>query len=717
MKILKFSWWWNLLSVLLMGGAGVVAQTPLQWRLDTTSVQFFSGSSSGSAGWRTHFEAVNTVDNGDGMRSPTFTGAGEAWIEAQVTGPEQVSFFWAHRSGGVNRMACRVNGVERVVCAATVEGRWQRGVVDLPAGVHTVRWVYSQSGSVATDAWLDWVSLKSETGLRFAGEPWHAVNKGAVVQTQLAMQPGAVRWGVKVPSVMPPGLGLVASTGVVMGLATKPGRWRTVFTATTAGGEVREFAVTWDVTEPLNLASAADSDVLAFSSEAAGGNGAWQPQAGGGRGGGDSLLAGGPGVATGWSDLTTTVTGPDVMSWWSLVERGGMRVMVDGVVREVLGLAEGVETWRRSWVVIPAGVHEVRWRAVPYRGDAVVRLDDVRLRSEVRPFFGELRRVGAGRDGVIRWPLVVGGAGLGYAATGLPEGVAVDPVSGLLAGQPVRRGRWLVNLKAENAEGSDEVACWVDATVPVGEAVDNAGLFWGGESGSGWYGEDAVDGVGGSVLRSPPLVAGRSAAATVAVQGPAVVLFRVKVTGAGTADGVSVLLDGKRVQAAWRGEVPWRDESVLVPAGLHELSWVYEAGAGTNPAVAMACLDRVEVRSYYTWAAGIAEIASMPEPEDDPDKDGLSNALEYALGSDPAKPTNPPGLTVMASGSVKTVEWMRPAASVVGVVTKLEVRRSGAARWSGEDLTVLRDDSRGIKATVPVRGGETLEFRVRATVP
>ena len=33
-----------------------------------------------------------------------------------------------------------------------------------------------------------------------------------------------------------------------------------------------------------------------------------------------------------------------------------MRVMVDGVVREVLGWAEGVETWRRSWVVIPAGV-------------------------------------------------------------------------------------------------------------------------------------------------------------------------------------------------------------------------------------------------------------------------------------------------------------------------------------------------------------------------
>jgi hypothetical protein len=32
-------------------------------------------------------------------------------------------------------------------------------------------------------------------------------------------------------------------------------------------------------------------------------------------------------------------------------------------------------------------------------------------------------------------------------------------------------------------------------------------------------------------------------------------------------------------------------------------------------------------------------------------------------------------------------------------------------------LTVLRDDSRGIKASVPVRGGETLEFRVRATVP
>ena len=97
------------------------------------------------------------------------------------------------RGGGGKRMASRDDGGGRVGWGATVEGRWQRGVVDLPAGVHTVRWVYSQSGSVATDAWLDWVSLKSETGLRFAGEPWHAVTKGEVVQTLLESQPG-VAW-------------------------------------------------------------------------------------------------------------------------------------------------------------------------------------------------------------------------------------------------------------------------------------------------------------------------------------------------------------------------------------------------------------------------------------------------------------------------------------------------------------------------------------------
>jgi hypothetical protein len=59
-----------------------------------------------------------------------------------------------------------------------------------------------------------------------------------------------------------------------------------------------------------------------------------------------------------------------------------------------------------------------------------------------------------------------------YGATGLPTGLAIDPVTGRISGRPAAIGTYLVSLSASNAAGTATETCSFEVVYPPTESVE-----------------------------------------------------------------------------------------------------------------------------------------------------------------------------------------------------------------------------------------------------
>jgi Leucine-rich repeat (LRR) protein len=101
-------------------------------------------------------QSTNTHDGVEAWQSGPLNDDEENWLEATVTGPGLLRFWWAVDSEeGFDFLVFEMDGDYQ----ADISGAstWSRMTLDLGEGTHTLRWTYSKDGSEAEGADAGWV--------------------------------------------------------------------------------------------------------------------------------------------------------------------------------------------------------------------------------------------------------------------------------------------------------------------------------------------------------------------------------------------------------------------------------------------------------------------------------------------------------------------------------------------------------------------------------
>ena len=593
---------WLVFCLLASGALRLRAASQLQLALDDDRLNFTSAGSVTGAAWQTHNDPTQSVDLLDGARAPSLAAAGDSWITATITGPAIVDFMWALEGTAQHRLTCSLDGVEKASCEPAPLPRWTYASVVVPTGGHTLRWNYHQSAGIAGKALLDRVGRTSDTGAGLTSSPWIKAVLGEPVDHQFTTRRPAIAW-VPYFGSLPPGLTIDAA-GHITGTPTEAGLWFPSFTIY-ATGSALYYSIGIEVADVPTLHGALDSRTMTFTTTASDGNSVWQPVRTGGHEGDDCLLAGlPPPVQTavpyqpGWSSLQTTVTGPDSLSYWVKVAHGRVVLLLDDKEYRSHGPLVTLSGWQRVWLVIPDGAHTITWRYEPFPGHAgTAWLDDVRLRSEGKPFINQQPDITSLPGGSFNYTVPSANAPTGWTSSGLPSGLSMNAATGTVSGTPQRRGVWSAKLFLEGPTGeTDQVLAMVDASIPPADATDLPNSWWRTEtkSGAGWFGENDLTHDGTDAMRSPQIIPGATATLTTAIEGPGTLTWWWSIPAGTGGDVCALALDGATIPAAAiTGPTAWKQETLALPAGVHQLAWRWKPEAAGDPVTKAAVLDQV----------------------------------------------------------------------------------------------------------------------------
>ena len=156
-------------------------------------------------------------------------------FQTSVTGPAGLSFYWrtdCELEGDALRF--ELQGVQQArITGAT---SWERQVILVPAGVHTLKWIYSKNATVSTGmdtAWVDEVVI---------GSPVSAVSSSTsvtgVVGSFLTYSPTGTLspTSFSVTGTLPTGLFYSGPGNIVAGTPTRAGSWPVTVGSTNAYG-------------------------------------------------------------------------------------------------------------------------------------------------------------------------------------------------------------------------------------------------------------------------------------------------------------------------------------------------------------------------------------------------------------------------------------------------------------------------------------------------
>jgi len=126
--------------------------------LDTTGLNW---ATAGTLPWV--IQTTVTHDNVDAAKSGAITHSQQSTLETMITGPATVAFWWKVESEqNYDFLSVELDGTMQFRISGNVN--WEQKTVAVPAGAHTLRWVFAKDGSVSTggDAgWLDQVKVRT----------------------------------------------------------------------------------------------------------------------------------------------------------------------------------------------------------------------------------------------------------------------------------------------------------------------------------------------------------------------------------------------------------------------------------------------------------------------------------------------------------------------------------------------------------------------------
>lgn len=154
-------------TVQITNGAGNVTSAPavlvlgealsLASALDTTGLTW---TTSGNVNWAP--QTTVSQDNVDSAKSGAITHNQESRMETTITGPATVAFWWKVESEqNYDWLRVELNGTQQFRISGNIN--WQARTVAVPAGQHTLRWVYAKDASVSAGAdsgWVDRVEVR-----------------------------------------------------------------------------------------------------------------------------------------------------------------------------------------------------------------------------------------------------------------------------------------------------------------------------------------------------------------------------------------------------------------------------------------------------------------------------------------------------------------------------------------------------------------------------
>jgi hypothetical protein len=466
-----------------------VTNNPFIAALDGAGLSYTTG---GDAPW--FLQTTKTHDGVDAGQSGDIGDNDESWIETEITGPDRISFWWsADTEGGFDFLNLNLDGETKLSIAGQVD--WQQVNYVIPAGVHKVRWVYRKDGSVSTTAdavWLDEVRLLSQTpepviisdatANVFQGEPFSF----QVLATKNPTNFSATN--------LPSGLMINPTTGLISGTTNAGvGRVSVTLGVTGPSGSSTAALVLNVQSSPAALAAAIDVPSAQLTQT---GPQFWFAQSATSRDG-NALQAGPlPNNTSDSATLSVTVTGPDRVSFYykTSIDTGYLRFRYNGSNQNYW---QGNVDWKEHVMDVPAGQHTLAWNVYRYSSSSTSTLQNSAWLDNL--VIGSLSPTP-----VILSP-IAGGAQLGeeysyqimatkdptsFNATGLPPGLEVDNVTGLITGRPNAVGLYRATVFATGATGTGQRVVVFDVSAtdaamqaawdqPTGAITRNGTQFWG----------------------------------------------------------------------------------------------------------------------------------------------------------------------------------------------------------------------------------------------
>jgi hypothetical protein len=135
-----------------------IGDVGLNQALDNQDLTFGTGGQSSWFGQKvTHYFGGSAAQSG-------FLNDGQAsWVETMLVGPGAISFYWKVSSEpGFDILGITLDGT--ALAAISGETDWQLKTIQIPGGVHLLRWTYSKDSTVSKGSDCAWVDKVTYTG-------------------------------------------------------------------------------------------------------------------------------------------------------------------------------------------------------------------------------------------------------------------------------------------------------------------------------------------------------------------------------------------------------------------------------------------------------------------------------------------------------------------------------------------------------------------------
>ena len=113
-----------------------------------------------------------------------------------------------------------------------------------------------------------------------------------------------------------------------------------------------------------------------------------------------------------------------------------------------------------------------------------------------------------------------------------------------------------------------------NATITLGEALDNTSLTWTTGGDADWFGQKSVYYYGGDAAQSGDITGGQSSWIETTVTGPGILSFYWKVSSSTAWTWLGFYIDGVEQSKCWTDE-EWKLKTYSIPSGDHTLRWDY----------------------------------------------------------------------------------------------------------------------------------------------
>ena len=252
-----------------------------------------------------------------------------------------------------------------------------------------------------------------------------------------------------------------------------------------------------------------------------------------------------------------------------------------------------------------------------------------------------------------------------FGATGLPAGLVVSSLSGLIGGTPSAPGVFSATVSATNALGTGTLPLTITVGASLGsfvaEAVDQPTLPFQTALPSPWFLQTVETHDGSDAARSAAIGDGKTSEFSLEVVGPVVLSFWWKVSSEADLDILSLNLDGFE-QAAISGEVAWVQQTLFIDEGPHTLTWIYAKDESFAEGLDAGFVDQL---SLLPFESSPPIITVQPTP------------LVVAVG----------GLAVFSvealSASPLTYQWRRDNVAIPGATSRVDVLSPAALAHAG----------------------------------